>query len=63
MIIGRGLLAKGLIEINEEKYLLYANCISNSVLESIPRNNFEINAIEGITKQDDGKMFIYCSTS
>ena len=63
MIIGRGLLANALREMDDEKYLFYANGISNSVLESIPRNNFEIKEIEDIAKQNEGKAFIYFSTS
>lgn len=63
MIIGRGLLGNALKEIDDQKYLFYANGISNSVLESIPKNNFEIKEVEEIAKQNDGKTFIYFSTS
>ncbi|HEY5367875.1 MAG TPA: hypothetical protein VIJ75_02695 [Hanamia sp.] len=63
MIIGRGLLGNSLLEIDDDKYLFYANGISNSVLHQIPRNNFEINEIEEIARQNNGKTFIYFSTS
>ena len=63
MIIGRGLLANALKEIDDDNYLFYANGISNSVLESIPRNNFEIKEIEDMARQHEGKTFIYFSTS
>lgn len=63
MIIGRGLLANALKGIDDVNYLLYANGISNSVLESIPRNNFEIQEIEEIATQNTEKTFIYFSTS
>ena len=62
MIIGRGLLANVLRDIDNEKHLFYANGISNSVLENIPKNNFEIKEIEEIAKQNNGKTFIYFST-
>jgi len=63
MIIGRGLLANALREIDDDNNLFYANGISNSVLQSIPRNNFEIKEIEQIAEQNDRKTFIYFSTS
>lgn len=63
MIIGRGLLANALLDINEEKYLFYANGISNSVLSQIPRNNFEIEEIEKLAGKNADKIFIYFSTS
>ena len=63
MIIGRGLLGNALKEIDNDNYLFYANGISNSVLESIPGNNFEIKEIEDIAKQNEQKTFIYFSTS
>lgn len=63
MIIGRGLLANALKEIDDEKYLFYANGISNSVLENIPKHNFEIKEIEEISSRNNGKIFIYFSTS
>ena len=63
MIIGRGLLANVLAGIDDEKYLFYANGISNSVLCQIPRNNFEINEIENIAGKNEDKIFIYFSTS
>lgn len=62
MIIGRGLLANALKVVDCDNNLFYANGISNSVLENIPRNNFEIKEIESIAKQNDGKIFIYFST-
>lgn len=63
MIIGRGLLANALSEIDNERYIFYVNGISNSVLSSIPRNNFEISEIEKLAKEYDDKVFIYFSTS
>jgi len=63
MIIGRGLLANALNEIDNEEYLFYANGISNSVLHQIPRNNFEINEIEEIADANGGRTFIYFSTA
>ncbi|HET7115939.1 MAG TPA: hypothetical protein VFI29_05585, partial [Hanamia sp.] len=63
MTIGRGLLANALEEMDEDKYLFYANGISNSILENIPRNNFEIKEIKEIAKKEEDKLFIYFSTS
>ena len=63
MIIGRGLLANALKKIDKDNYLFYANGISNSVLENISKNNFEIKEIEDIAKRNEKKTFIYFSTS
>lgn len=63
MIIGRGLLANALSVIDDEKYLFYVNGISNSVLESIAKNNFEIKEIEEIARKNNAGNFIYFSTS
>ena len=63
MIIGRGLLANVLKEIDKDSYLFYANGISNSVLENIFKNNFEIKEIEDIAKRNEKKTFVYFSTS
>ena len=63
MIIGRGLLANALKELDDDNYLLYANGISNSVLENIPKHNFEIQEIEEIAQKEEDKLFIYFSTS
>lgn len=63
MIIGRGLLGNSLLEIDEDKYLFYANGISNSVLHQIPRNNFEINEIKEIADTNGERTFIYFSTA
>ena len=50
-------------KLDEDNYLFYANGISNSVLENIPRHNFEIKEIEAIAKKQKDKKFIYFSTS
>jgi nucleoside-diphosphate-sugar epimerase len=63
MILGRGLLANAIKRIDDKKYLFYANGISNSVLENIDKNNFEIKEIEEISKQNHGRVFVYFSTS
>lgn len=63
MIIGRGLLANALREIDDQKILFYVNGISNSVLENIPKHNFEIEEIERIGNQHNRKTFVYFSTS
>ena len=63
MIIGRGLLGKALREIDSEKYLFYANGISNSVIGQIPEENFESREIQELHKNIEDKIFIYFSTS
>lgn len=63
MIVGRGLLGNSLSGIDNNKYLFYANGISNSVLQQIPRNNFEINEINRIADKNEERIFIYFSTS
>jgi len=63
MIVGRGLLANALEELDDESCLFYANGISNSILENIPKHNFEIQEIEEIAKKQQGELFIYFSTS
>jgi dTDP-4-dehydrorhamnose reductase len=62
MIIGRGLLAKALSNIDNDKHLYYVNGISNSVSE-IPDDNFESREIEKIAAAVIDKVFIYFSTS
>src|SRR5690242_5688097 len=62
MIIGRGLLANALREIDQETYLFYVNGISNSVIKNIQENNFELNEIMSIAKKNHGKTFVYFST-
>jgi dTDP-4-dehydrorhamnose reductase len=62
MIIGRGLLGSSLSAIDNDAYLFYANGISNSVLHSIPRNNFEINEIRELADKKGGRIFVYFST-
>jgi nucleoside-diphosphate-sugar epimerase len=63
MISGRGLLGSALLAIDEQKYLFYANGISNSMLAQIPRNNFEIREVEKLAKGIENRIFIYFSTS
>lgn len=63
MIIGRGLLASALRGIDNDTCLFYANGISNSVLEDIPRNNFEIEEVKKISTENRERIFIYFSTS
>ena len=62
MIIGRGLLANALANIDNEKSIFYVNGISNSVISSIPENNFEAEEINEIAKNNQAKIFIYFST-
>jgi len=63
MIIGRGLVGNSLRIIDAESYLFYANGISNSVLQEIPRHNFELNEIKELVKKNQDKLFVYFSTS
>lgn len=63
MIIGRGLLGKALMKIDNDKYLFYVNGISNSVMEEIPDDNFEAQQIKEIAENIGDKTFIYLSTS
>jgi len=63
MIVGRGLLANSLKFRDETSYLFYANGISNSVIDQIPSNNFEINEITDIAETIGERTFIYFSTS
>ena len=62
MIIGRGLLANALRELDQESYLFYVNGISNSVIESIQEDNFEMNEIIAIARENYDKTFVYFST-
>ncbi|MGN6605065.1 MAG: NAD-dependent epimerase/dehydratase family protein [Ginsengibacter sp.] len=62
MIVGRGLLAKALREIDQDSYLFYVNGISNSVIENIGEDNFEMNEITAIARKNYGKTFVYFST-
>lgn len=62
MIIGRGLLATALKEIDKDNIVFYANGISDSTIESIADGNFEAKEITGIAKQKTAKTFIYFST-
>lgn len=63
MIVGRGLLAKALKGLDNDKTLFYANGISNSVLPEIPDSNFEIKEIGEIADKNEDITFIYFSTS
>jgi nucleoside-diphosphate-sugar epimerase len=63
MIIGRGLLAMALREIERDDLTFYANGISNSVLEEIPRNNIELIEINEIANNNQDRTFVYFSTS
>lgn len=62
MIIGRGLLANALRELDQESYLFYVNGISNSVIENIREDNFEMNEIIAIAGKNYDKTFVYFST-
>jgi thioester reductase-like protein len=62
MIIGRGLLATALKEIDKDNVVFYANGVSDSTIESIADGNFEAKEITGIAKQKTAKTFIYFST-
>ena len=62
MIKGRGLLAKALGLIDSDKYFFYVNGISNSVIDTIPENNFEASEIKEIAKNIGNKIFVYVST-
>lgn len=62
MIKGRGLLAEALSGIDSDKYFFYANGISNSVIDEIPRDNFERFEIEQTAKDIIDKTFVYIST-
>ena len=63
MIVGRGLIGGGLKIIDAENVLFYANGISNSVLNEIPHDNFEIKELEAIAGNHPEKLFVYFSTS
>ena len=62
MIVGRGLLAKAITDIDSENFIFYANGISNSVLHQISRNNFELNEIKEIADKGEKAVFVYFST-
>jgi dTDP-4-dehydrorhamnose reductase len=62
MIKGRGLLAKALKIIDGNEYVFYANGISNSVLQEIPFDNFEIKELKTIANDYPDKLLIYFST-
>lgn len=62
MIIGRGLLANAVKEINSEHTLFYVNGISNSVMDQFEKNNFEIKELEAIANDYPDKLLIYFST-
>jgi thioester reductase-like protein len=62
MIIGRGLLANALRELDEERYLFYVNGISNSLIENIQEDNFEMKEITAIAGKNYDKTFVYFST-
>src|ERR1051325_4378492 len=63
MIIGRGLMAKALAGIDDDKYLFYVNGISNSVIEKITEDNFEASEITEIAQNIGNKIFVYFSTA
>ncbi len=63
MILGRGLLARELAAIDNDQYIFYANGISNSVLEQIPRHNFELDEIRKLADGNPKSIFVYFSTS
>jgi hypothetical protein len=63
MIIGRGLMAKALAGIDNDKYLFYVNGISNSVIERIEENNFEASEMKKIAQNIGNKTFVYFSTA
>lgn len=62
MIIGRGLLARAVTEIDAKDFIFYANGISNSVLHEISPNNFELNEIKEIAHKGQKAVFVYFST-
>jgi len=62
MVIGRGLLAKALKEIDKDDAVFYANGVSNSIIESMADGNFEAKEILGIAEQKIAKTFVYFST-
>ena len=62
MIIGRGLLASALKEIDREQVVFYANGISNSTIDSIATDNFEAKQVLEIAAQRKVETFIYFST-
>jgi len=62
LIIGRGLVANAVKGINSKELVFYANGISNSVLDQIEKNNFEIKELEGIANDHPDKLLIYFST-
>lgn len=62
MIIGRGLLANALRELDGERYLFYVNGISNSLIENIQEDNFEMNEVTAIAGKNYDKTFVYFST-
>lgn len=63
MILGRGLLAKGVEKIDNDEYLFYTNGISNSVIGPIVEDNFEAQEIIKASNSIGSKIFIYFSTS
>jgi hypothetical protein len=62
MIIGRGLLATSLKEIDKDNVVFYANGVSDSTIENIADGNFEAEEIKCIAEQKAAKTFIYFST-
>jgi hypothetical protein len=62
VIIGRGLVANAVKGINSNGFVFYANGISNSVLDQIEKNNFEIKELEDIAKDQRDKLLVYFST-
>lgn len=62
MIIGRGLLAKALKEIDSPEVVFYANGVSNSTIKCIENGNFEGKEITAIAGNNKAKKFIYFSS-
>ncbi|MGN6194467.1 MAG: hypothetical protein ACTHOB_05980 [Ginsengibacter sp.] len=62
MIVGRGLLATALSEMDKEEIVFYANGVSNSTMENISRGSFEEKEIVAIANNYTAKKFIYFSS-
>jgi hypothetical protein len=62
LIFGRGLVANAVKAINSNGLIFYANGISNSVLNQIDKNNFEIKELEEIATEHPDQLLVYFST-
>ncbi len=62
MIVGRGLLATALKEIDKKDIVFYANGVSDSTIKSVTDGNFEEKEIECIAQKKRARIFIYFST-